>query len=446
MKKVHYWLAGLLLGAQFAALNPAQAQTDTLCNKITIGVNHLTHGELCDGGLPRSASANKESHSSFLFGRTRLTAGFERPGLEVRAVLQNKYVWGSAGNTALNLYEGWAKFTAPCGLFAQVGRVALSYDDERIIGPNDFATASLSHDVLLLGFEGYGHKLHTILAYNQNAENVYASSYYDDGAQAYKTMQTVWYHYDMPWVPVGVSLLCMNMGLQAGSPSDSYNSPKVVYQQMLGGYVNIHPKYVTLEGSYYKQQGKIVNTYMQAGPIDAWMASVKATVEPSDRYGFCVGYDHLSGDDYVPVLYGGRLGLPRHEVNRGFTPLYGSRNTFYGILDYYYESAYSYGFTPGLQNTFVGVFGKPFAQLSCSATWHYLAVATDLRNYDRELGHSIEFQATYDFSDVVSLSAGYTQMMGTETMTALKQGDDDKHARWAWFSLVISPKNFSFKF
>jgi len=71
---------------------------------------------------------------------------------------------------------------------------------------------------------------------------------------------------------------------------------------------------------------------------------------PTDQYGLTLGYDYLSGDDYVPEAYGGNVGLPSHEVLRGFSPVYGSRTKFYGILDYFYESAYINSFTPGLQN------------------------------------------------------------------------------------------------
>ena len=92
-------------------------------------------------------------------------------------------------------------------------------------------------------------------------------------------MQTVWYHYDVPKFPLGASLLFMNVGLQAGDLGNKSKSPSTVYQQMYGGYVNYHPKYLTLEGAYYKQGGKYVDpSEKQAGDVDAWMASVKATI------------------------------------------------------------------------------------------------------------------------------------------------------------------------
>ena len=433
----------LLLSATAAAM---AGEPDTLKNKINIGLNYLAHGEECSGGLPPSQTEVVENHSNFLLGRFRMTVGYEHEWLEMHGVIQNNAVWGSAGNMSLNLYEGWVKINSAWGGFAQVGRVALAYDDERIIGPNDFAMAFNSHDVLRLGFEGYGHKFHAILAYNQDAANVYANTYYDEGLMPYKNMQTMWYHYDVPKFPLGASLLFMNIGMQAGVQGNPTNKPRNVYQQLLGGYIKLAPSFFSIEGSYYRQRGKTVNASMHDFPLEAWMASVKATVTPSKYYGFEVGYDYLSGDDYVSVPQPGTLGLPQHKIYKGFTPLYGSRTKFYGMMDYFYESNYINGFTPGLQNAYGGIQGQPLKNLTCSATYHYLAVATDLKGLERTLGHSIELEASYKFTDYISLSVGYTQMVGTETMARLKQSDDSKYLRWGWFSLVISPNIFSAKF
>ena len=450
----------LILAAVMIAAIPQQslAQSDSIPkkNELSFGVNFLGHGELCAGGLPRGA---QEDRSRFLLGRFRLIADYQRRGLQAHAVVQNVALWGMSGNKAIDLHEGWVKMTAKIGLFAQLGRMEMAYDDERIIGPNDFSTAANSHDVLRLGYEGLGHKVHAILGYNQNAGNRYNSTYYTGGAQFYKTMQTVWYHYDVPKVPLGISLLFMNTGLQAGKndPTEwdyETNPARTENQQVFGGYVKYHPKHLSLEGSYYRQTGKQVDAAdMTSTDIRAWMASVKATVKPADNYGFTAGYDFLSGDDYVPVTYGGSFGLPRQMVEKGFSPLYGSRTKFYGIMDYFYESAYINGFTPGLQNAFVGVFGdlnlstlnSKLSTLNLNATYHYLATATKLDQLNSTLGHSIELQAGYRFAKDISLVVGYTWMLGTETMDRLKQGAGSKNARWGWFSLVVSPNVFTTK-
>lgn len=412
---------------------------------FTFGFNYLAHGEICRGGLPKSKTADVGDYSNFILGRLRLNAAYRRGALEAKAVIQNKAIWGSQGNLTLDLYEGWLKLCAPWGGFVQLGRIALNYDDERIIGSNDFAMASKSHDVLRLGFEGYGHQVHAIFAYNQNGSNVYTNTYYVDGAQLYKTMQTLWYHYDIPAFPLGASILFMNVGMQSGVPGDKNNKPSIQYQQLLGGYLKFAPRYLQFEASYYRQWGKTVNDAMHPAPIEAWMASAKATVNLTPHFGLKLGYDYLSGDDYVPVPPPGTMGLPQHLVYKGFTPLYGSRTQFYGIMDYFYQSAYINGFTPGLQNAYFGIFGHPLSlfieqddRLFCAATYHYLAVATDLTDLDRTLGHSVELEVSYRFSNRVSLALGYTQMIGTETMNRLKQSTDSRNVRWGWLSLVIN--------
>jgi hypothetical protein len=167
---------------------------------------------------------------------------------------------------------------------------------------------------------------------------------------------------------------------------------------------------------------------------------------PSDRYGFISGYDYLSGDEYMVVRKPGTLGRILQVESKGFTPLYGSRTKFYGILDYFYQSAYLDGFTPGLQNTFVGGYFRPTRKLECRAIYHYLATATKLTDLERTLGHAVELEASYRFSDDIFLVASYTQMHGTNTMDRLKQNMGDKNARWGWFSLVISPTLFVTKF
>ncbi|MBO7511129.1 MAG: hypothetical protein J6T35_08095 [Bacteroidales bacterium] len=431
---------------------PAKKADSLKVNNFNLDLNFLTHGEICAGGLPKDTvdddlEVDKSGTSAFLLGRVRLILGYQRKWLEAKLVTQNVAIWGMRSNMTMNLYEGWIKAKAPFGLFGQVGRIALSYDDERIIGANDFATAALSHDVLRIGYEGHGHQAHIILAYNQNGENVYGGSYYVGGAQAYKTMQTVWYHYDIPKFPLGISLLFMNMGLQAGQADKPNNPARVEYQQIFGGYIKSPYKYLNVEASYYKQRGKtIVGDNLMPFPIDAWMASAKVTGYPIEQLGITLGYDYLSGDDYVPVLYGGRFGMILHSVYKGFTPLYGSRTKFYGILDYFYESAYSHGFTPGLQNAYIGVSGQPFANFTCGLTYHYLMVATQLQDLSSTLGHSLEAKLGYAFTKDISFNVGYTFMLGTETMRCLKDRSDSGNGHWAWFSLVVSPTLFKTKF
>ena len=175
---------------------PAIAQTDNDSsvvkhNELSIDLQFLGRGESRYGGLSAEpviddgyeiVEPDKVPTSDFVLSRTRLPINFKRDWLEVRVTPQHSGVWGQAGKGAFNLHETWAKLTSRIGLFGQVGRVALSYDDERIIGTDDWSMTSPSHDILRLGYEGHGHKAHVILAYNQNAEVMNSGgSYYSNG-------------------------------------------------------------------------------------------------------------------------------------------------------------------------------------------------------------------------------------------------------------------------
>ena len=190
----------------FGNKKEGQSQGD---NQLDLDLNMLGRGEMRYGGFTEGV---EENHAQFLMGRTRLSLTYKRPHIEAKVTAQHSGIWGQKGNGSFNLHEAWAKLYTKSGLFAKVGRQVLSYDDERIIGANDWAMASNTHDVIKLGYEGHGHKVHGIFGFNQNTENISGGTYYADGAQPYKLMHTLWYHYDIPKTPLGISLLCLRLG------------------------------------------------------------------------------------------------------------------------------------------------------------------------------------------------------------------------------------------
>lgn len=434
----HICTTALLL---LLSATPGWSQQDSCKSELTFGLDFMTHGEMCGGGLPKDFNTQElppENSTAYIMGRTRINAEYKSALIDAKVTAQNQASWGSQNNSTLTLYEGWAKIKAPFGLYGQLGRMELSYDDERILGPNDFAMAKLCHDVLRVGYEGHGHKVHAILAYNQNNDHKLKGTYYADGAQPYKTMQVLWYHYDVPRIPIGASLLFINVGMQAGEEGIDAHTE---HEQLIGTYLTYAPRFMKAEFSYYRQMG-----HNDEGiKIEAWMASGKVTLKPSDRYGIFAGYDYLSGDDYVPVIAPGAIGMPRHEVIKSFSTVYGSHHKFYGIMDYFYESAYSQGFSPGLRNAFIGGYYQPIAPLKVGLSYHYLATATELEGLESTLGHNLDLNLSYVFSKDISLTAGFSYMHGTNTMDMLKQGTASKNVRWGWFSLFISPRLFSTK-
>ena len=445
---IRRWL--LVALAMPALLASGQAPIDTIPapkNELSVDVQFLGRGESRYGGMPAAPiEVDEEGYeiendnvpkSNFVLSRTRLPINFKRDWLEARITPQHSGVWGQAGKGAFNLHESWVKMTTRFGLFAQVGRVALNYDDERIIGSDEWAMASSSHDVLRLGYEGHGHKAHIILAYNQNANVMLTGgSYYENGAQPYKTMQTAWYHYDLPRFPLGASLLFMNIGMQSTLTD---NLDRTWFQHLAGGYISFKPEHWKAEAAYYKQFGKNEDGIK----IDAWMASAKVTYIQSPRLNVTLGYDYLSGDKYFAVPTGHNIGMIHHDVIKGFSTVYGSHHQFYGAMDFFYVSAYHYGFTPGLQNAYIGGSYSPLKNMMLSASYHYFATATKLDEMDKTLGHEIEFQVGYKIHRDVSVAAGASFMWGGDTMERLKRSKAKDDLRWGYITLVVNPRIFS---
>lgn len=414
---------------------PLQAQEAD--NEFTIDAKMLTRGELRYGGF-KPDSVDNERMAHFIIGQYRLNFTYKHSSwFEMRLSPQATCVWGQA-SVNLGLAEAWVSLKSKQGLFAKIGRQILEYDDERILGYDDWTMTAPTHDVLILGYEGHGHKVHALLAYNQNPDNMdIGGTEYSDGLQPYKTMQALWYHYDTPKSIFGFSLLGMNIGMQGIDINT--NKTKTYYQQLVGTYMKLQPKIVSLEGAFYYQMGKEEHGF----PIDAYMGSVKMNVEPIKMLDFYVGYDYLRGDKYLSVPKPGALGLVFHDKIRGFCPIFGSHHEFYGAMDFFYLDSYVGNFTPGLQNLYGGGIVKPIENLNIDLSYHFFAIATKLSNLKKPLGHELEFSISYKFAKFVQLSAGYSYMKGTETMLALQRVSENRRLHWGWLMLKITPTLFT---
>ena len=408
-------------------------------NRITVDADYFTRGEIRVGGLPvtkGSESIDSYERANFIVERTRVGFDYDGEGLHAKLAAQHSGTWGSQTGGTFNVFEAWIKFSSQKGFFAQAGRQNLAYDDQRIFGSDDWSMTGISHDALKLGYEGHGHKFHIFGGYNQNPENMNGGNYYTGGLQPYKAMEAAWYHYDIPRTNLGISLLFVDIGMQAGEKGED---EKVNRQQMYGTYLKFAPKRWTAEAAYYYQGG----THESGIPLDAWMASTKVSYRPGERFTCLAGYDYLSGDDYFAVPAGGNVGMVRHEVIKGFSSVYGSHHQFYGAMDFFYMSTYRSGFTPGMQNAYAGINWKPGGKADVNMTYHFLAITSNLENLEKPLGQELELSASYPVHKDAKLSIGYSYMIGTETMKALKRTDDNGKLRWAWIMLSVTPRLFS---
>ncbi len=414
----------------------AVAQSDTLKPSFHINATMWSRGEIRDGALP---AENGVDYAMFLMSNNVLRFDYAYKGMEARIAPKFFGVWGAAQSGSLAIDEAWFGLKHRSGLFFRVGRQKIEYDDERVIGSDDWSMAALTHDALKAGLERGKHKLHFLFAFNQNNENLNGGTYYVNGGQVYKSMQTLWYHVD-PIPQLGTSLVFLNTGMQL--PVEDKSENIVEYQQLFGAYADFHPKDFRLQASYYRQTGRDEH----ALPIHAWMYSAEADWQARPKLALNAGCFFMSGDENFFVPQEGALGLTLKKEVRGFNPVFGSHHEFYGAMDFFYVTTYYGGNTPGLQDYHAGITWEPAKTLEFDATYYFLATDVKVRDADSKvLGHEVELNVGWKPYDGVSVKAGYSFMKGTETMTILKRTSEKNRLQWGWLMLTVTPEFFSYK-
>lgn len=362
----------------------------------------------------------------FVGNRTRVALGYQRKNLEFKASVQHTGVWGqdnlnkTLGSVTLN--EAWGKINFEPGFFVQVGRMPLSYDDERLLGNADWNLAGNWHDALRLGFENTTHRVHLFATYNQNTNDTHGG-YYSE-IMPYKQMQGLWYHAQLlPEMPLGISVIALNIGYENGKKeSDETYIGKTSFMQNFGTYLTFQPGDFDIAASFHFQMGKKPGEV----PVSAFMASGRLGYTIANTVKLRAGYEYLSGND----------GLNVNE--HAFNPLFGTHHKFFGAMDYFT------GRQPfGIQDALGGVTAYIGSKVTLDLDYHYMQMAERIQFIDlpKELGHEVDLTLSAKIFKDVTLQAGYSIILPSRTTVAIKEtGNHESWQDWAWLSLSINPR------
>ena len=118
-------------------------------------------------------------------------------------------------------------------------------------------------------------------------------------------------------------------------------------------------------------------------------------------------------------------------------------------MDYFYASSFVNGLNPGLWDNQVNVAYKPSSKVNLSLAYHYFSITGDVYEgndkLSKGLGSELDFQVDWVIMKDVKLSAGYSTMLGTNTMKAVKGGNSSHWQDWGWLSININPTIFTTK-
>ena len=363
--------------------------------------------------------------------RSRLNFNYKQDELTVKLTLQNTRTWGDVAPTApgdkngVAVFEAWAQYDFTKKWSARMGRQVLSYDNQRILGEQDWGTQAQSHDALTVSFHPENHHLDLGIAYNSDAENTFQTPY---TVANYKAMQYAWYHTNFD--KIGASLLVLNTGYEY---KNSVDKLLVDYKQTFGTYLTYKTEKIDSNLSVYGQTGKSADQQ-----VSAWNAAVNFNYNITEAFKAGLGYEYLSGKDSNATS----------TVIKSFNPLFGTNHAFNGYMDYFYVGGGHLN-NVGLQDAFIklnySVNKWQFALIP-----HVFLSAADVikplnEKMDSYLGTEIDATFGYNFKKDITVSGGYSQMFGTETLEFIKNGKANHTNNWAWLMISVNPRIFSWK-
>jgi len=373
--------------------------------------------------------------SNFISQRTRLNFGYKNTKIKFGLTLQNVRVWGDVGTLSSrdlgnSFHQAWAEVKLAKKIALKLGRQEIVYDDSRIFGNAGWAQQARSHDAAILKFKANDkHKVDFGLALNSDNQGG-AKALYSNVA-GYKSFQYIHYHGTVA-KGLELSFLVLNTGVEyiKPIPTDSMN-------QQIDNMQTIGPRLTYKKGKFsanlasYVQVGKLKN-------IDVNSLYVGANI----GYKFNKNWNVGAGVEYLS-------GKANNDTTIGitsFNPVFGTNHKFNGCMDYFYVG--NHGNNVGLMDiNFTLAYSKnKFSAkviphlFSSAATIHDVANNKDLT---ANLGTEIDVVLGYKIAKDITMKAGFSMMLASESMEYLK-GTSTQANNWTWVMFTFNPKLFSY--
>lgn len=371
--------------------------------------------------------------SNFVSQRTRLNFDFVNNKMRFKLIMQNVRVWGdvstlSSDDNATALHEAWAEYVLDSTMSFKFGRQEIVYDDHRIFGSVGWAQQARSHDAFLFKYKpNKKHQIDVGFALNSdsqsNIDNLYSN------AAGYKTFQYAWYHGDFD--KIGLSFLALNTGIEYIENEGLTGEKQTIdNMQTVGPRLTYKSGKFSINTAAYFQLGKSLNTDVSAS---YFAGDVGYKID--DNFNVGLGAEYLSGKDMDDA----------DTDIKSFSPLFGTNHKFNGWMDYFYVG--NHVNNVGLVDVYA-TFGYQKNKFTAKLMPHIFSSAAKIYNgsekMSNSLGTELDLLLGYKLANDISLNAGYSQMLATESMEILKAGDKDEHNSWAWMMITFKPKFLSY--
>lgn len=398
--------------------------------QLTLTGEVRTRSWLDHGALGLAAEGSGTSFQTLQ--RSRLYADYKGDNVGAHVSIQDIRAWGATGqlygtgaNGSLGIYEAYGYFTLDSLHTFKVGRMSLSYDDERFMGGLGWLEAARTQD----GFQYTMSK-----GKSQFDFNVLLGSNDGTSAGPYQNMILPYYKFKSEKLTVGV--------LGAAEINSAYADASAP-----NGRDSLYTRYTLgVTPSYTLGDGLKLNAsvYLQVGEsgvgtsVAAYQASLGITATKIKGLTLTLGGELLSGDDLTTAGY------------ERFTPQYGTNHKFNGFMDQFYAGAMP---SAGLIDLYLKTKYKFKPKLIGVLHAHYFMAATDTELHyggagdGQGYGSELDFVLVYKPVKGAFIKLGYSQFLGaTDTMKAYRSAggvaNTDSYQGWAWLMVGIKPTLF----
>ena len=397
--------------------------------QLTISAQVRPRVEYRDGF--KTPANTLDEAANFIEQRSRLSFDWVDSTYEVRVSFQDVRIWGESpqifkqedGNTFLN--EAWILYKATPGLRFKIGRQAISYNNQRILGALEWAQQARRHDAVLaiLTNQKKSFDLHLGAAFNQDDEiaepafiqSPTASFYAVPGN--YKFMQFAWFQQQHEKTPFSLIALITTWQNQDTTTSSRYT---------VGGNLSCTlSSELKLAADAYYQGGRLGDRNLQA-----YLTGIRMSWIPSSTH--TLGVEQISGSD---------TDLSSSDALTHFLPDFGTNHAHNGFMDYFFvgPSNGTVGVTDiFLKNTFHLKRGILKVHL------HHFLTASDQADSNGQslkthLANEVDLVYQWTPKKGILFHLGYSFLRATDSMLELRNRNrKDNH--WAWMMISVSPK------
>ncbi|NOQ72853.1 MAG: hypothetical protein GQ574_12655 [Crocinitomix sp.] len=397
----------------------------------------------------KTLPATDSENAMYVGQRTRLKFDFKKDRIALKITLQDVRTWGSqkqlVGNEdfGTSIHEAWGLVNLTENFDMKFGRQELVYDDHRIFGSVGWAQQARSHDALLFKFKNDKLKLDFGGAFNQDSPKLNTTSYTVGGS--YKTMQYLWANYAFSKT-FKASILAMGVGQQVNYVNvDGIDRNQDNYTMTAGTRLVYKKEKLSASFNGYYQMGS-TNTW-PAMDVSAYNICLDLGFQVADPLKVSAGFEILSGNSQTDVSTG-------DFVQQAFNPYFGTNHKFNGYMDYFYVG--NHIGNVGLNDLYLrldykhkkfttGITGHIFMANAEVRDWEEFVATGTVAAMDPYLGTEIDLFGSFKLAPGATCKLGYSHLLGTSTMEAIKGGDMNEVSNWGYVMIILSPTLFEQK-